>query len=279
MADKPIVSKSRDGKHELKFFESSHRYYLDGKSVKSVTGIGNAYPKGDALTNWKIEQGIRSALIATNGCEYLSEKEIEDTIEEHKKAYTKIAKQAAALGTLVHDYMYYLDVGKKDKAAEILKQGKGREDHEQFSNAILSADSYRDADTDKLLLAEAIVGSPGNRVAGKFDLLVERETGIGIKDYKTSKGIHIDQFQQCVTYGFLTQEWLGIGADFYEIIHFGKVDGKLNIARMDYQGLWFNDKLLIEDDEMLDDQIVQAMRNIGTAHYQSKYKDFWKQVK
>lgn len=287
MTNTPIISKSKDGKHELKFFESSHRYYLDGKSVKSVTGVGSVYPKGDALTKWKIEQGIRSALKecerdcddGEEGTTVLYDKVIEELVGKHTMAYTKISKQAASLGTLVHDYMYCLDVGKEDEAAKILKQGKGREDHDQFNNAIVSADSYRAGNTDKLLLAEAIVASPGNRVAGKFDLLVKRGADTGIKDYKTSKGIYIDQFQQCATYGILTSEWLDITANFYEIIHLNKTNGKLNIARMDTQGLWFNNKLVIEDAVMLYDQVGQAMRNIGTAHYQSKYKDFWKKVR
>jgi len=285
MVSNALISKSADGKHELKFLESCHRYYLDGKVVKSVTGIGNAYPKGDALTNWKIEQGIQSALNAV--WENYRETEIKDDfgidvgqmVEDHKKAFTKIAKQAASLGTLVHDYMYYLDVGKEDKAKEILEKAKGRSDEKQFNNAIDSATEYRRDNTDKLLLAEAIVGSPRYQIAGKFDLLVERGNRVGVKDYKTSKGIHIDQFQQCATYDILLFDWLYKKVNFWEIVHFSKADGKLTLARMDEEGLWLNGKLSITDKNIMKDQLEQAERNIKTAHYQSKYKDFWKVVR
>ncbi len=286
MTNKPLVSNSSDGKHELKFFESSHRYYLDGVSVKSATGVGNAYPKGDALTNWKIEQGIISALktVWKNFRETEMHDDfninIEALVKDHKLAYTKIAKQAAGLGTLVHDYLYNLDIGDEAGAKAAYQLGQAHPDVKLFNHAIDSANKYRDTNTDKLLLAEAIVASPTRMVAGKFDLLVDRKgMGNGIKDYKTSKGIHIDQFQQCATYDFMVWEWMQTRVSFWEIVHLNKMNGALTLARMDSKGLWLDDKLIIEDPDMMLDQSDQATRNVGTAHYQKKYKDFWKVVK
>ena len=62
----PVTSFSKDGRHELKFFKSSHRYYLDKKPVKSNTGVGEGYPKGDVLGGWKTGQGSIYAIRMAN---------------------------------------------------------------------------------------------------------------------------------------------------------------------------------------------------------------------
>lgn len=274
---------SISGEHTLTFNEKSHRYRLDDKPVKSITGIGSAYPKGDALAGWKIEQGALFVLDMQKA--YYKEHEkfaakssdvYKDWLKDSKTAFTKLMKQAASIGTVVHDYAYALQTRDAVKIKKALDDVKKHVDSIKALKAAGAVDEWWAKNTDHELFKEEIVASPILQIAGKFDRYVIKDNRYGVADFKTSKRISIEQFQQCAGYDILTQEWRGYKAQFYEIVHVSKDTGGLAIGMVDNQGYWLNGKLIMPDTDMFMDQQMQFRRNVPTLNYIRKYKDFWK---
>lgn len=295
--ESPMASKvksdiiSTSGTHTLEYYDRSHRYLLDGKRVKSITGVGGAYPKGDPLTNWKIEEGAKytfkecqeivrkiSKLAARTPQTYkdsLSDNK-NRIIDEAKKAFTISTRKAAEVGSTIHDYAYALQTGKDELFEKSKKEIECHPNEALVLKAKEAVDEWWKQVTDHVLYKEAICASVILQIAGKFDRYVVRNNSYGVVDFKTSKRIMIDNFQQCAGYDLLIQEWYGYKAQFYEIVHFSKETGKLAIGTLDDNGYWLNGELIIGDTAMMAEQQLQFRRNVATKKYISKYDDFWK---
>lgn len=280
--NQPIISKV-DG-HILKYFDSSHRYYLDGKSVKSVTGVAEGYPKGDVLSTWKTEQGVTYAIKQTNDywkkkgqCLAFSSNDCKQVIDDSKTAYTRVTKRAAAIGTLIHDYAYSLQNSDTVSIEKILRQIETHKDRTKLGHAKCAVDSWWKSHTDEIILSEKICASIDLQIAGRFDAVIKRNGKYGIRDYKTSKRIYIDHFQQCAGYGIMVPEWYKIEPiDFYEIIHFNKETGEVAIGLMDYRGYSLNGELVIDDPDIMHKVTCQFISNVKTVRFMKEFKDFWK---
>ena len=280
----PVTSFSKDGRHELKFFKSSHRYYLDKKPVKSNTGVGEGYPKGDVLGGWKTGQGSIYAIRMANKYKRTTGKFLftfsdngKKVIEDSKLAYTKKTKKAAAVGTTIHDYAYALQSGQSKLLTQAIKSINNHKRKDGALRARRAVDAWWKRHTDEIVLSEKICASIKLNVAGTFDAVIKRNGKFGIRDYKTSKRIYVDHFQQCAGYGILVPEWFDIGPiEFFEIVHFSKEDGSLTIGLMDDKGYWLNGKLIIDDPNIMKKMTDQFLNNLRTVRFMSEFKNFWK---
>ena len=280
--NKPIISES-DG-HVLKYFDSSHRYNLDGKPAKSITGVAEGYPKGDALSEWKIMEGAKYVIQQTNN--YWKEKERslvlsskygKQVIDDSKTAFTRITKRATAIGTLIHKYAYHLQHSNQEAIGELLKQFEKHRDRTKLAHAKCAVDEWWKSHTDEIILSESICASVELHIAGTFDAVIKRKGKYGIRDYKTSKRIYIDHFHQCAGYGILIPEWYKIWPiDFFEVIHFNKETGNVSIGLMDHEGYWLNGKLIISDSNIMHKMTCQFKINVQTSKFMREFKDFWK---
>lgn len=250
---KPTLT-STSGDNVLTYFDKTHRYYLNDKSIPSITGIGNAYPKDQKLIDWQIEQGKKQAAAHMN--------------------------KASKIGTIVHDYVYLVRSGLTDSLKELKQTVDAHKSKTSIINGIKAAQEWNKWSENKMEKAEVICCSPVLRVAGKFDeLAFKRDGSRGVVDYKTSGGIYITQFQQAAGYRRLILEWFKLPTDWLEIVRFDKETGEFHVATIDRRGLWYDGELKIEDPLMLEDMDQQFIRNVGTSVYMKKYENFWKEVR
>ena len=280
--NQPITSESNG--HVLKFFPTTHRYYLDSKPVKGVTGIGDGYPKGDVLSDWTTGEGAKYAIQQANiywkdnnKSLGVSTKDGKKVIEDSKSAYKAVTKKAANVGTTIHEYAYALQTGKTGLIVEATEKIRKHESKKLAAKAKQAVDTWWEGHTDEIVMSEAIGASVELQIAGTFDGLIKRKGKFGVRDYKTSKRIYIDHFQQCAGYGILIPEWYSVGPiDFFEIIHFSKDTGEVAIGLMDENGYWLNGQLIIGDSDIMSKMFEQFRRNLKTVKFMREFKDFWK---
>lgn len=259
--EKNGIITSLNGDNVLTYKDSSHRYSLNKKPIRSVTGIGKqGYPESHILTGWKIGQGAEYAIkeyakLADELCEakkHPTKKQIDEIIKSSKTAFMVRSQAAADVGSAVHDRMYELDCGNPETMPEDV-------DITLFNKCIKAAMPWRkEVEDDEIIALEEIVASVVRWYAGKFDRLSRRKGKVILTDYKTSSGIFVDMFLQLALYRQAIQEWLGITVDAVEIVRFGK-DGA------------FEHKL-VDDPVELKAYEDQANRNILTCKFRKEYE-------
>lgn len=223
--------------HTLEYNDKRHIYRLDGKIIPSVTTINKkGYPESEALIRWRIKQGI---------------KEFETG---HK------AKAAASIGTLTHEYAYYVD-RKLDAPADLIDRIAKHKDSDKVMNCISHFKAWKSENDDDILASEAIVCAPLDELwyAGSFDRLAHRGSRVVLSDFKTSSGIYVDQFVQLAGYVCAIKYWLGIEVQDIEIVRFGKTDDTFETK-------------LVSDQKEIDIFIDQFNRNLRTYDFRTKYE-------
>lgn len=261
--EKDGLISSKSGNNVLTFSEKSHRYKLNGKSIRSVTGIGKeGYPESHFLTGWKIGQGAEYIfdwcydnlqMDDAKHVVYPSETLKKQVIKEAKTAWTKKSAEAANIGSIVHDYAYCREAGKSFDYTQI----DTHPEPQKINAAIGKFEGWHKKNKDDIIGLEWIVASVNDWYAGKFDRLAKRGKKVVLTDYKTSNGIFIDMFMQLALYRRAIEFWLGIKVDAMEIVRFGK-DGAFETKLMDN----------LEEIQAYEDQ---ALRNLDTCKFKKKY--------
>jgi hypothetical protein len=243
-----------------------HRYALNGEHAPGVTTFIKAgYPESFNLSNWKIGQGAEYVmkLLKRMGREKplkIDDKVSEQLIKRAKKAYQKEAKEAAGIGSIVHDYAYLVELGRLHEATDMLKKHKDTDQWDKIINGVRKFESWYKENMDELINSEQIVASVEHSYAGKFDRLAKRDGIFILSDFKTSNGIYIDQFIQLAAYRLAIKEWLNINIGALEILRFGKEDGNFHT-------------LLINDKEEIQTLTEQAIRCRQTYQFRKLEND------
>lgn len=270
MATKDLESTS--GGWTLKFNAATHRYWMNGKPIKGVSSIKDAYPKGDALTNWKIKQGIEQALPMYRGifsehglgfepsASYLKEK-IDELMTEVRKE--KKSKKAADIGTILHEYAYC----KENHLVFDETLVTDHIDRESIETSIANFESWHKTSKDIVVKSEQIVGSWTHWFAGTFDRLVSRNGLIVLSDFKTSNSIGVEMKLQLAAYRIAIREWLGIEVQAFEVLRFDKQKIGFNPEK----DIWFTDNA-----EEMKDHETQFLRLLDTVRYDAKYNPYCK---
>jgi len=220
---------SRSGNNILTFDDEKHQYRLNGDFVDSVTTINKlSMPESPRLSAWKIGEGafyvINQLKEFPQQVNKLPDYLLEEISKKSKAAWMTIAKKAANIGTIVHDYAEQFEFrGKIDE--ELHKTIMQHKDKAKIISCIQKFRRWKKQNKDTILRHEEILGSVLYRFAGKFDRLASRNGLIVLSDFKTSSGFFIDQFIQLAAYTLLLKEWFNINIDVIEIIRFGKEDG------------------------------------------------------
>lgn len=233
---------SRKGDHLLVLDEEKHRYTLDGRPVPGTTTFcKGGYPTSDQLTGWKVSEGskytarIIQRLRKNKPLRVIGGELLAKIIRKSKKASEKVAKRAANIGTIVHDYAYITESGRAREALQMLSEHEVSEHWEKINNGAKKFDEWRAQNTGETVLLEAIVASVAHQYGGKFDHLSLRDGRLILSDYKTSTGIYVDHFIQLAAYAVAIEEWLSDWLAEYklplqvgglEILRFGKEDGE-----------------------------------------------------
>jgi len=231
--NEPVIIQSEKDGHRLEFNPKTHRYYLTIKGatkrrpVVSATTTNGGFPTSEALIKWRIKQGIE---------EYISGDKLQ---------------KASEIGTFSHQFFYDVEQGREVDVPKI----------PEVQNIVrLHGEWYaKEGKNDEVLFREQIMAHPEHMVAGTMDRMCKRDGKIILQDYKTSKGVYDSAFFQLGWYSILSEYWLGIKPDVWEILRFGKEDD-------DYETKKKNNP-----DEM-EDYRQQSLRNLETYRFAAKYK-------
>ena len=247
-ADRPkpkvMTSTSWDGRHVLEFNEGSHRYRLDGRAIKGATTVGSAYPKAEALIRWMVAQGI----------------------EEYKNQSLKT--KGAEIGTILHAFAEAYEKGLPFDMAAV-EASPHREECERVIGRFLER---RAGNADRILASEEIVASVELQVGGKIDTLREREgLGLVLSDYKTSKGIYMEQLNQVIgVYRRAYREWRNMDIPYVEIVTFPKLaEDDMHVLLADKDG-WVKDGVRTDVPDFFERMEAQAERNVGTYRFRAE---------
>lgn len=239
---RPVVlsSKSFDGKHTIQFNEASHRYKLDGKAcVGTTTMIKAAMPTSMGLVSWMKGQALQhlwekltvlsdSGVVYHNSFTQLNESDRIELFKAAKNADKKPTQEAADAGTIIHDYCYLIEAGKKDEAEKLFQQvlALPSTHGEKIVAGIDKFKAWKETNKDELISAEELIASPSLLYCGKFDRLARRNDRLVLSDFKTSNGIYVDHFVQLGAYALALKEWKGLEVQALEVLRFGKNGGE-----------------------------------------------------
>ena len=183
----------------LKFDEVKHHYWVNGVMVDSVTGILNIINK-PALINWAVKcttDYVREHL--KPGRSY-DEIEIEELVDEAKRASRKVGKAAASMGTIAHKYAEDYIKNKTPEKPINEKIRKATDSFELWATNV------------EFIKSEQKVYSKRYNYAGTFDALVKIKKGIDmpkgtyIIDLKTSSALYPEYYLQLAAYLLAYQE-------------------------------------------------------------------------
>lgn len=260
------VSKSWDGKHELTYRDSSHRYKLDGKPCVSVTTfIKASYPTSVGLINWMKRQSSLALFETLAAMRFgeawpTTEEEKKEIFKKTESAHEDVSREAADIGTITHAFAELHSAGKIEEAQALLDQVKGTVKWPVIEGCTSKYLDWAAHNKGSLMMAESLVASPTHLFCGKFDRLDKVNGKIRLRDYKTSKAFYVDQFVQLGAYALALFEWSDVRVDELEVIRFGKDDGTF-------------EPLLIDNPDEIKSFIRQAIRCRETFEFKKLEQD------
>lgn len=238
-SSKIIRSESRG--HVLEFDEIKHRYILNGKRVPGATTFcKGGYPTSEALVGWMVKQGaeytydtlIEESTHEGSFIEWPDSDRRTEILKAAKGASKKKAEEAAAIGTLVHDYAYHIEtIGAAPN--ELLEVIAIHTDKDKILNGIDKFKVWKTENSDEMVASEAIVASVCHNFGGKFDRLARRDGKLILSDFKTSNAIYLDHFIQAAAYAIAIKEWRNLEVEGLEILRFGKENGEFQTLLID----------------------------------------------
>lgn len=167
-----------NGEIEMVFDDLVHRYSINGKKIKSVTGILGVISK-PYLIPWAAKVTVeKMSELFKPGTPY-DEIEIKQMLDTSKRAHFAIKTTAADIGTLVHKYLEQYIKGEKP---EELVHEQARKATERFINWV-------EKNKVKFLLSEQMVYSRKYDYCGTLDFVCVINGKLMLGDIKTSNQI------------------------------------------------------------------------------------------
>jgi hypothetical protein len=236
-----------DGEVELVFHPGKHAYTVDSVVVPGVTGITGVIAK-DSLKWWSataacmcfvewLTGGTYSADMDNKGALIrlkegditvppVNEGTLIKAITNGRFAHSKIAKKAADIGTMAHEYIEgYIKHGLKLQA-----DPPEMPTNEKAQAAIQAFMDWEKANEVIYLESEKKVYSKKYKYAGTLDIVAKVNGRMSVVDLKTSKAIYVDYWLQTAAYQQAYQEETGIDIKNRWIVNIRK-DGSLETAQ------------------------------------------------
>jgi hypothetical protein len=184
----------------LHFYESSHRYKLDGAWVPGVTTILGVLDK-PAIPKWAAKSVAQYVAGNREGIEHLWNMGERAVVDALKGVPWEQRDRAGVRGTDVHAF------------AERILNGEEVDVPDHYVGHVESCIAFMEDWDIKPVLVEATVGSREHTYAGKLDLIADHNQGKrAIFDWKTAaSGIYKETAFQLVGYAFA--EFHGEGGD------------------------------------------------------------------
>lgn len=225
-----MLIQSEHNGHYLTFSEEEHAYQLDGKLIPGVTSIlHEGLPTSPSLISWTVKTGsqyvVEQLKQFPEQVNRLPEYLLEEIIKKSTTAGKRKAKEAADVGSVVHDWAEQYE-SKEGVDFSLIRKIDEHPDKEKIQNCINRFCEWKETNSDEIIGHEEIVASVAHQFGGKFDRLCRRGNRVILSDYKTSGSIYSNYFIQLAAYSLALEEWKGIEVDGLEILRFGKTDAE-----------------------------------------------------
>jgi len=203
---------------EIIRFDDERHWFYDGKgnSLLSVTGITGVIDKSAALMGWAVNQ--MGEYLLNSG----QEKITQEIIDKAKKEYRRIKKEAADVGTLIHEWVSNWILGKKPEMPT----------DEKVLNGITAFLKFQKENKIKWLESERIVYSRKYKFAGILDAIGKKGKDLVLFDFKSSNGIYNEMRFQVAGYQIAWEEETGKRFNKRQILRFGKENGEFEVAEL-----------------------------------------------
>ncbi len=184
-----------NGSVKIEYYDRYHQYFVNGKKSIGVTTITGLIDKSRALIYWAIGLAKNHLIEIHNGGETIT---IEH-IEAASKLHTQYKKEAADLGTQVHEWAEEYIGAKISKRKDIEMPKDPR-----VLNGVIAFLKWVDEHKVKFLESERVIYSKKNKYIGTMDCVFtmgeEKHKIIHVGDFKTSKAVYDEMIFQVTAY-------------------------------------------------------------------------------
>lgn len=201
--------------------EKEHIYEIDGELVPSVTTVLKVLDK-PALVPWAAAQTVRKAteLLARrcdkDGTLHISFAEAQEIMEEAKKKYRETSSDARDIGSMVHQAIEDLFLGKPPTPVN----------DEGVANGLIAFTQWKEAHKIRPVRVEALVGSKKYKFGGAVDLIGFVDGILTVGDHKTSTSAHYEEYKlQISAYAAAVEEQTGKKIPQGMVVRFDKKTG------------------------------------------------------
>lgn len=211
-----------------KFNKDQHIHELDGKPLYGITSVLGVIAK-PALIQWSANEAVKYVKESkvwrlvpdTPRMIMISDKELEELLEEARTAHTRKKEKAGDWGSELHEKLEMLVKDAIQNTGGIIEVNEAED--KSIQNFLDWAKGKRFIESEKNLYSEK------HWIGGIVDLVFEHEGKIFVGDIKTSSGIYPEMFLQCAGYQIMLEE-MGHKIDGYEIVNLKK-NGQIETSR------------------------------------------------
>ena len=194
------IYKLYNGDVELHFDEKKHTYKVDRQLVASVTGITGVVTS-PALMYWAVNQATDYVARNWKAGTVYDEIQINEILDDAKKAHRKTSSSAALIGTITHDYVQRYSLYRQKKI------DKPRLPVNPLAEkACLQFVDWVDKNNVTFHDTEFKIYSKKYNFAGTVDADITINKKRYIVDYKTSSGIYPEMGLQLAGYQLAREE-------------------------------------------------------------------------
>ena len=209
-----------NGTETIRFDEGRHIFYDKKGKLISVTGATSVVDKSAPLMGWVAKMmGLYLLEEKKKGNSFITE----GLIGNAKKEYRRISKEAANLGTEIHEWV----------SDWILKKKPEMPDNEKVVNGITAFLEFQKKNKFKWLESERIIYSKKYRYAGWLDATAMSGKDFTIVDFKSGNGLYDEMRFQVAGYRLAYEEEMKKKFDKGILIRFGKEDGNFEPYDLD----------------------------------------------
>ena len=208
----------------ISFDENRHIFRdSNGDYLISVTGATGIVDKSPALMGWAVKKAREYLLDNWSSGQKYSEPEIVAILSEASKQHRIFKKQAADIGTEIHEWVSDWILGKKPEMPE----------NEKVVNGITAFLRFQKEHEFKWLESERYVYSKKHNYAGILDAIAIKDNELVLVDFKSSNGLYDEMRFQVAGYQIAYEEETKKKIDKRLIIRFGKEDGQFEAKELD----------------------------------------------
>lgn len=212
-----------NGEVKVVFYPNSHRYKVNGESVKSVTGVLSIINK-PFLIQWAVNLAKGYLLSLLTEKRTITDRDVHDACS----LYDQVRTDATDVGHMIHEWCERFVKNKMAGVSEILDIP----DNEQAQNGIQGFLGWYNAHKVEFLASEKMVYSRKNNYVGTYDTGFVLDGKKILGDFKSSKAIYAEAILQMIAYVMAHEEEHGETYDGVMVLRFDKETGAFDTFQL-----------------------------------------------